>query len=119
MSEFDLSPGHVTLNQLAAVYWKNAVVRLNRSAKPTVLEAASRIAAAANGNHPVYGVNTGFGKLASMKIEPGDTAQLQRNLILSHCCGVGELVDEKVVRLMMTLKLLSFGRGASGVGRPL
>lgn len=115
MSEFDLNPGHVTLNQLAAVYWKNAVVRLNRSAKPTILEAASRIAAAANGNHPVYGVNTGFGKLASMKIESGDTAQLQRNLILSHCCGVGELVDEKVVRLMMTLKLLSFGRGASGV----
>lgn len=115
MSDFDLIPGKVTLERLSEIYWSNAAVRLDRSAKPAVLDAAARIAAAAYGNVPVYGVNTGFGKLANMKIEPGDTAQLQRNLILSHCCGVGEPIDEGVVRLMMTLKLLSFGRGASGV----
>ncbi len=60
-------------------------------------------------------MNTGFGKLASLKIEPKDTATLQRNLILSHCCGVGDPVPRAVVRLMMALKLLSLGRGASGV----
>ena len=115
MPEFDLKPGHVTLEQLSEIYWTNASARLDRSAKQAVVEAAKRIEAAANGNAAVYGVNTGFGKLASMKIEPGDTAQLQRNLILSHCCGVGGPVNEQVVRLMMTLKLLSLGRGASGV----
>jgi histidine ammonia-lyase len=60
-------------------------------------------------------VNTGFGKLASVKIAAEDTATLQRNLILSHCCGVGEAIPEDHARLMMALKLLSLGRGASGV----
>ncbi len=50
-----------------------------------------------------------------MKIAAGDTATLQRNLILSHCCGVGEAMPRRVARLMMALKLLSLGRGASGV----
>jgi histidine ammonia-lyase len=55
------------------------------------------------------------GKLASVKIRPQDTATLQRNLILSHCAGVGDPMPAHVARLMMTLKLLSLGRGASGV----
>src|SRR5690606_9861381 len=76
---------------------------------------AARIAAIAAGNEPVYGVNTGFGKLASIKIDAADTATLQRNLILSHCCGVGAPLPENVVRLIMALKLVSLGRGASGV----
>ncbi len=74
-----------------------------------------RIAAAAAGETAVYGVNTGFGKLASLKIAAKDTATLQRNLILSHCCGVGDPMPRDVTRLMMALKLLSLGRGASGV----
>jgi histidine ammonia-lyase len=60
-------------------------------------------------------VNTGFGKLASVRIAPQDTETLQRNLILSHCCGVGDALEPATVRLMMALKLLSLGRGASGV----
>ncbi len=73
------------------------------------------MARAAAGNQPVYGVNTGFGKLASVSIAAKDTATLQRNLILSHCCGVGEQIPARLTRLMMGLKLLSLGRGASGV----
>ncbi len=76
---------------------------------------AAIITAAAAGDAPVYGVNTGFGKLASIRIAPDDTATLQRNLILSHCAGVGEAMPRAVTRLMMALKLLSLGRGASGV----
>ncbi|MBC7738862.1 MAG: histidine ammonia-lyase, partial [Candidatus Saccharibacteria bacterium] len=90
-------------------------VTLSRAAKPGIERAAAAIKAAAAGDVPVYGVNTGFGKLASMRIAPKDTATLQRNLILSHCCGVGEPMPRRVVRLMMALKLLSLGRGASGV----
>ena len=71
--------------------------------------------AAANGDEAVYGVNTGFGKLANVTIAADATASLQRNLILSHCCGVGEALDLPTTRLMMVLKLLSLGRGASGV----
>lgn len=70
---------------------------------------------AAASDEACYGVNTGFGKLASVKIAVADTAVLQRNLVLSHCCGVGQPLDEATTRLMMALKLMSLGRGASGV----
>lgn len=115
MSPLILSPGFVTLAQLDEVYRNETPVELDIACKPAVETAASRIAAAAKGDEAVYGVNTGFGKLASLKIAAEDTATLQRNLILSHCCGVGNAVPRRLARLMMTLKLLSFGRGASGV----
>ena len=110
-----LVPGETSLAQLAQIYAAGAAVRLSPACKPAVEAAAARIAAAAAGDAPVYGVNTGFGKLASLKIARADTAILQRNLILSHCAGVGEPMPEAVTRLMMSLKLLSLGRGASGV----
>ena len=110
-----LTPGQTTLAQLARIYREERPARLDRRAQPGVEAAASAIAAAAAGNLPVYGVNTGFGKLASMRIPPEDTALLQRNLILSHCCGVGAPISRRHARLLMVLKLLSIGRGASGV----
>ena len=110
-----LVPGRTCLAQLEAIYRGSAPVDLDPSCRPSVEAAMQRVADAASGDVPVYGVNTGFGKLASMQIGPEDTARLQRNLILSHCCGVGEPTPEAVVRLMMALKLLSLGRGASGV----
>jgi len=110
-----LIPGAVALNTLEKIYRKQTPARLDRSAKPAVEAAAKMVAEAAAGGAAVYGINTGFGKLASTKIALGDTKTLQRNLILSHCCGVGEPLAEDKTRLMMTLKLLSLGRGASGV----
>ncbi|MCB1311722.1 MAG: histidine ammonia-lyase [Sedimentitalea sp.] len=115
MTSLTLTPGAVTLADLAQVYWDEAAVTLDPSCRPAMIEAQARIAAAANGNAAVYGVNTGFGKLASVKIAARDTATLQRNLILSHCCGVGDPIPRRHARLMMALKLLSLGRGASGV----
>ncbi len=114
MSE-TLIPGATPLAQLERLWRSGAAALLDASARPAVEAAAARIAAAAAGEAAVYGVNTGFGKLASLKIAPQDTAKLQENLILSHCCGVGDPMPEDAVRLMMTLKLLSLGRGASGV----
>ena len=115
MTALTLTPGATTLAQLERIYRQQLPVTLDRAAKPGILRAAAAIAAAAAGDAPVYGVNTGFGKLASMRIAPEDTATLQRNLILSHCCGVGDSIPRKHARLLMVLKLLSFGRGASGV----
>ena len=110
-----LVPGQASLADLSRIYWENAHARLDGSARGPIDRAAALIGAAASGAEAVYGVNTGFGKLASKRIPPADTATLQRNLILSHCCGVGSETPEPIVRLMMALKLLSFGRGASGV----
>ncbi|WP_226575721.1 histidine ammonia-lyase [Acuticoccus sediminis] len=110
-----LRPGRVTLAELATIYWDKVPARLDRQFDEGIERAAARIAAIAAGNAPVYGVNTGFGKLASITIDAADTATLQRNLILSHCCGVGAPLGEEIVRLVMALKLISLGRGASGV----
>jgi histidine ammonia-lyase len=110
-----LLPGAATLAELETVWRTVGAVRLDPAARPAIEASADIIAQAAQGGTPVYGVNTGFGKLASVAIAPQDTETLQRNLILSHCCGVGDAVEPETVRLMMALKLLSLGRGASGV----
>ena len=110
-----LSPGSVTLQELETLYWTAASAKLARAFDAGIARSAARIAEIAAGNAPVYGVNTGFGKLASIKIDSADVATLQRNLILSHCCGVGAPLPTEVVRLIMALKLVSLGRGASGV----
>jgi histidine ammonia-lyase len=110
-----LTPGATRLETLETLWRTSAPARLDPACRPAVDAAAARVAEAAAGQAAVYGVNTGFGKLASVKIAAKDTATLQRNLILSHCCGVGEPLDEPTTRLMMALKLLSLGRGASGV----
>ncbi|MFM2355326.1 MAG: hypothetical protein RLZZ528_1062, partial [Pseudomonadota bacterium] len=110
-----LTPGEVTLHDLERIWREGLAIRLNRSCQPAVEAAAATVARAAAGGAAVYGVNTGFGKLASVKIAPQDTATLQKNLILSHCCGVGPAMPRDTARLMIALKLLSLGRGASGV----
>ncbi len=110
-----LKPGSVALSTLEQIYRENLAVRIDPSFHASVEKAAARIAEIAAGDAPVYGINTGFGKLASIRIAPEDVATLQRNLILSHCCGVGEPLSEDIVRLIMALKLISLGRGASGV----
>jgi histidine ammonia-lyase len=109
-----LTPGAVTLAELEAV-WRGGPAALDPGARAGIEAAAARVAAAVAAGAPVYGVNTGFGKLASVTIPAADTARLQRNLILSHCSGVGEPTPAAVVRLMMALKLVALGRGASGV----
>jgi len=110
-----LMPGEATLAELENIWRSGEAVKLHEQTRQHIDKAAQVVKAAASGNEAVYGVNTGFGKLANVKIAAGDTAKLQRNLILSHCCGVGEALEIKTTRLMMVLKLLSLGRGASGV----
>jgi histidine ammonia-lyase len=110
-----LVPGQATLETLEAIWRGTGPIRLDESARAGIEAAAKLVRDAAAGDAAIYGVNTGFGKLASVKIAAKDTAKLQRNLILSHCCGVGQALDQATTRLMMALKLLSLGRGASGV----
>ncbi len=110
-----LTSGSISLPALEDLYRESPPVVLDRACRAGMARAEAVVAQAAAGDAAVYGVNTGFGKLASTRISPEQTAQLQRNLILSHNAGVGPDLPERIVRLMMTLKLLSLGRGASGV----
>lgn len=111
-----LRPGQVTLDQLFAVINGSAqTFSVIENAKADVELSAAIVEQVLKDDSPVYGVNTGFGKLASVKIDEADAQTLQRNLILSHCAGVGEITEAVVVRLMMVLKVNSLARGASGV----
>lgn len=91
---------------------------IDPQALPAIEASAALVQRAAAGDAPVYGVNTGFGKLASTRIGAADLATLQLNLIRSHCVGVGEPLAAPVVRLMLALKAASLARGHSGV-RPV
>ncbi|WP_412065957.1 histidine ammonia-lyase [Rhizobium sp. SYY.PMSO] len=110
-----LSPGKVSLETLADVYQGTLVPAVDAEALNRVQASADKVAEIAGGDKAHYGINTGFGKLASVRIPADDVETLQRNLILSHCCGVGAPLADGIVRLIMTLKLISLGRGASGV----
>ena len=110
-----LTPGQVSLTKLERIALSGEAVAIDPSFEGAVNGSAQLIEKAAGGAEAVYGVNTGFGKLAIVKITPEDITTLQRNLILSHCSAVGDPLDQRVVRLIMALKLVSLGRGASGV----
>jgi histidine ammonia-lyase len=110
-----LRPGALSLDDLLALRAGGTALRLDPAALPGIHASAAVVQRAAAGDAPVYGVNTGFGKLASTRISEGDLATLQVNLIRSHSVGVGEPLAPQVVRLMLALKAASLARGASGV----
>jgi histidine ammonia-lyase len=114
MNPILLSPGAVPLASWRRVL-EGAAAVLDPAARPAVARGAEAVARIVARGEATYGVNTGFGKLASVRIPPEDLARLQRNLVLSHAAGVGEPTPPAVVRLMLALKLASLGHGASGV----
>jgi histidine ammonia-lyase len=109
-----LRPGGVTLAQWRAIY-RGEGAGLDPACWAGVQASASALAAILGRGEPVYGINTGFGRLASVRIAVADLAQLQRNIVLSHAAGVGEPAPAAIVRLMLALKLGSLAQGASGV----
>ncbi|TSJ61004.1 histidine ammonia-lyase [Starkeya sp. 3C] len=114
MTEIILKPGEVSLGQWRTVY-RGARARLDPSCLPAVERSAKAVADILAKGEPVYGINTGFGKLATVRIGDADLARLQRNIVLSHAAGVGEPMPVPVARLMMALKLASLAQGASGI----
>jgi histidine ammonia-lyase len=118
MSTLLVHPGRLTLEALAAIHAGGVTLAIDPAANAAIAASAEVVRRAAEGDAPVYGVNTGFGKLASTRIGHEDLAALQRNLIRSHSVGVGEPLASAVVRLMLALKAASLARGHSGV-RPV
>ena len=98
--------------------WQGEPCKLDIASLDRIRASAASVQRIVAGGETVYGINTGFGLLANTRIPPERLAELQRNLILSHSCGLGDMLPRHVVRLMIVLKLLGLGRGYSGV-RPL
>ena len=116
MTEISLHPGATPLTDWRDLY-RGATATLDPGCWAGVGTSAAAVARIVGKGEPVYGVNTGFGKLASVRIPESDLAVLQRNIVLSHAAGVGGQTPIAIVRLIMTLKLASLAQGASGVRR--
>ncbi len=117
-----LRPGCLTLEELQAIHGggesRPQTLVVDPQALPGVLASAAVVRRAAEGKAPVYGVNTGFGKLGNTRIGESELAALQQNLIRSHSAGVGQPLAAPVLRLVLAMKAASLARGHSGV-RPL
>jgi histidine ammonia-lyase len=110
-----LRPGQLSLDELQAIHAGGQPLVMDPAALPGIRASAAVVRRAAEGDAAVYGVNTGFGKLACTRISEADLATLQLNLIRGHSVGVGAPLPPAVVRLMLALKAASLARGASGV----
>jgi histidine ammonia-lyase len=116
MTTIVIEPGHLTLAQIRQVLDGTAKsIALAPSCYAGINASAAIVQAAAQSDQAVYGVNTGFGKLASTRIEKQALAALQLRLLRSHAVGVGQPLTEPVVRLILALKASSLARGYSGI----
>lgn len=115
MKTLVIQPGALTLEQLQAIHTQTVQLQLPDSARSAIRASQAVVQRAADGDAPVYGVNTGFGKLANQRISKAQLHTLQLNLIRSHSVGVGEPLAAPVMRLMLALKAASLARGYSGV----
>ena len=114
MAELEITPGDISLEQWREIY-EGATPYLVDGTLDTVQAGAEAIQRIVRSGDPVYGVNTGFGKLASVRIEADDLAELQRRIVISHAAGTGSPVPVHIVRFMMALKLANISQGYSGV----
>ena len=110
-----LPPGALSLSDLHAFAASHEPLTLAAATRARLAEGARSVARIVAQGKPVYGINTGFGKLAQTHIADDQLELLQRNLVLSHSVGVGALLSDEVVRLTMLLKVASLARGYSGV----
>lgn len=109
-----LLAGAMTLEAWRAIY-RGSAFELDEAAWPAIARGQAAVVEILSRDAAVYGINTGFGKLATVKIVAEDLETLQRNLVLSHAAGVGEPMPIAIARLMMALKIGSLAQGASGV----
>ncbi|AFT90499.1 histidine ammonia-lyase [Paraburkholderia phenoliruptrix] len=112
-----LTPGKVSLAQLRQIARSNVSLELDPASFAAIDASARTVADIVAKGEPAYGINTGFGLLASTHIPRDQLELLQKNLVLSHSVGVGEPMSRPVVRLLIALKLSSLGRGNSGIRR--
>ncbi|MFZ6648382.1 histidine ammonia-lyase [Undibacterium sp. TJN25] len=110
-----LQPGQISLAELRAIWHDAPELSLAPSAYPAIEASSAAIRKIVERGEAAYGINTGFGKLAKTRIPDDQLELLQRNLIMSHSVGSGELIEDAVVRLILVMKIASLARGYSGI----
>tara|TARA_R110002051_G_scaffold32382_1_gene72871 strand:+ start:191646 stop:193175 length:1530 start_codon:yes stop_codon:yes gene_type:complete len=114
LSAIIIRPGQMALADWQSIY-RGAAARIDPNAKGAVDAAARTVEELIASGRAVYGLNTGFGKLAQTRIAQDELATLQERLVLSHAAGIGDALPANIVRLILALKIASLGRGASGL----
>lgn len=113
--ELDINTQHISLGELRHAWESPLQIRLGDAARSAVGESQAEVEKVLAGGETVYGVNTGFGQLAKVRISDTELTHLQENLIRSHAVGVGAPLPDSVVRLVMVMKVIALARGFSGV----
>ncbi|MDD3126009.1 MAG: histidine ammonia-lyase [Candidatus Izemoplasmatales bacterium] len=106
---------HLNLDSLVRIARGHEKVSINTENTLLVLAAERYVEKVAAGDKPVYGINTGFGKLSDVRINPTEVGKLQQNLLMSHACGVGNPLAEDIVRGMMAMRVNALIKGYSGI----
>lgn len=115
MNTMTLTPGHLSFTQLREIWQQAVKLSLDAGAIDAINASVACVNNIVAEGRTAYGINTGFGLLAQTRIATEDLQNLQRSLVLSHAAGVGEALDDAMVRLIMVLKINSLARGFSGI----
>ena len=115
MNAMTLTPGHLSFTQLRDIWQQPVKLSLDAGAIDAINASVACVNNIVAEGRTAYGINTGFGLLAQTRIATEDLQNLQRSLVLSHAAGVGEALDDAMVRLIMVLKINSLARGFSGI----
>lgn len=107
------------LNDVESLLESSPALRLSDTAKKRIRKSQECVLELAKSEQALYGINTGFGRLAQVRISENELSDLQINLLRSHACGVGEPLSERVVRRLILLRVLSLGKAYSGVSLEL
>ncbi len=115
METFHITGNRITIEELFEATVSNATVVLSDAAKAKILRCRETIENLMKSGKIVYGVNTGFGKLCDTHISPEEAGDLQRNIVMSHACGVGKPLPAEVVKMIMMITVARFSKGHSGI----
>src|SRR3990167_7733017 len=113
--KFTIHPGNLTIADIRTLLDESTALELAPDCLDAIHQSEAVITHAMKNEQTVYGINTGFGMLATTRIDVADLENLQRKIVLSHATGVGELLSDQTVRLILALKINSLARGYSGV----
>ena len=116
MKNFSIGKDQLTLSIISDIISNDTNLELSASVKKRITECRDFLdKRVKDTDEAVYGINTGFGSLCNHKISKKELAQLQKNLVLSHACGIGDTVPEEIVKIILLLKIESLSYGHSGV----
>lgn len=115
MTKLTIHPGKMTLDDLRNVFEHPVTISLDKRSYTAIEKSVATVNQIIAEDKTAYGINTGFGLLANTRIATKDLQSLQRSIVMSHAAGVGEPLDDEIVRLIMVLKVNSLARGFSGI----